>query len=436
MLQVHPQVLEIFSQKRNGQLRLRGFGHAQTALKEDACSVTVRHHFWTVHIFASCGATVTMVDHSAVAAQIQLPEAKLLPDGPTDAISALQYLSQSSSSSSSFLLASTSWDGTVRIHDTAQSQLVLAHAMESGPLLSLTTAIDDETVVMGGMDGSIRRLNVQSKTTTAPEIIGRHEAAVSSLSSSNGNACRCLGSLSADDSSSGSPVIVSAGWDQRFHVWDIRQSSSSSSSHHPKPAATVALPGKAFAMDVDPTHARVVIGTSDRRIVLVDVRKGTTAPFEANVILDRESSLKFQTRAVRFFPDGDGLAIGSIEARVAIEYLEELGLPPKGKKYAFKCHRVGDRVFPVNCIEFHRKYGTFATGGCDGTVMLWDGLHKKKLTTLPQFPTSIAAMAFHPNGSELAIASSYTFEEGEREHPHDEIYVRDILDSECMPKSK
>ena len=310
-----------------------------------------------------------MADHSAsaTAASIQqLPEAKLLPDGPTDAISALQYLPQSSSSSSSFLLASTSWDGTVRIHDTAQSQLVLAHAMESGPLLSLTTTIDDETVVTGGMDGSIRRLNVHSKTAAAaPEIIGRHEAAGSSNGNndSTSNACWCLGSLSADDSSSGSPVIVSAGWDQTFHVWDIRQSSS-----RPKPAATVPLPGKAFAMDVDPTHARVVIATSDRRIVLVDVRKGTTAPLEANVMLDRESSLKFQTRAVRFFPGGDGLAIGSIEARVAIEYLEELGLPPKGKKYAFKCHRVGDRVYPVNCIEFHRTYGTFATGGCDGTV--------------------------------------------------------------------
>ena len=69
-------------------------------------------------------------------------------------------------------------------------------------------------------------------------------------------------------------------------------------------------------------------------------------------------------------------------------------------------------------------------------LVLWDGLHKKKLTTLPQFPTSIAAMAFHPTGTELAIASSYTFEEGEREHPHDEIYVRQILDAECMPKSK
>ena len=68
--------------------------------------------------------------------------------------------------------------------------------------------------------------------------------------------------------------------------------------------------------------------------------------------------------------------------------------------------------------------------------MLWDGLNKKKLTTLPKFPSSIAALAFNEDGSELAIASSYNYEEGEREHPRDEIYVRPVLDSECQPKNK
>lgn len=69
-------------------------------------------------------------------------------------------------------------------------------------------------------------------------------------------------------------------------------------------------------------------------------------------------------------------------------------------------------------------------------LVLWDGLNKKKLATLPPFPTSISALAFSPDGTELAMASSYTFEDGERAHPHDEIYVRKILDHECQPKLK
>jgi hypothetical protein len=59
-----------------------------------------------------------------------------------------------------------------------------------------------------------------------------------------------------------------------------------------------------------------------------------------------------------------------------------------------------------------------------------------QLTTLPSFPTSISAIAFNHDGSEAAIASSYTFEDGDREHPQDELFIRKILESECLPKPK
>jgi hypothetical protein len=36
----------------------------------------------------------------------------------------------------------------------------------------------------------------------------------------------------------------------------------------------------------------------------------------------RESSLKFQTRCVRCFADGQGYALGSVEGRVAWEFFE------------------------------------------------------------------------------------------------------------------
>ena len=69
-------------------------------------------------------------------------------------------------------------------------------------------------------------------------------------------------------------------------------------------------------------------------------------------------------------------------------------------------------------------------------TVTWDGFHRKRLTALPAFGTSVAALAFSHDGSALAMASSYTFEEGERDHPRDEIFVRRMLDSDCQPKSK
>ena len=249
-------------------------------------------------------------------------------------------------------------------------------------------------------------------------------------------------------------VLASAGWDSKFHLWDVRMNASSTDINNnattsntsntcQNPVATIDLPDKAYSMDVDPSSGtRFVVATAGKRNCFIDVRMNTTNNAEstvasAEIISNRESSLKYQTRVCRFFPDGKGIAVGSVEGRVAIEFLEDLGVqPPSGmKKYAFKCHRVNDVVYPVNAIAFHQSYGTFATGGCDGTVVTWDGLQKRKLSSLHKFPTSIAAMCFHQNGTELAIASSYTFEEGERDHPRDEIYIRQIDDTEIMPKA-
>lgn len=156
-------------------------------------------------------------------------------------------------------------------------------------------------------------------------------------------------------------LVASAGWDKKLHIWDIRQSPSTAGG---AVVATLELPGKAFGMDFDKHHQRLVVATSGRRTCFINVKGG-----KPEMALERESSLKFQTRCVKFFSDGQGIALGSVEGRVGVEFMDELGVPTNLKKYAFKCHRVNDTVYPVNCIAFHPRFeGTFATGGCDGTV--------------------------------------------------------------------
>jgi WD40 repeat protein len=239
--------------------------------------------------------------------------------------------------------------------------------MLSGPLLSLAPLLDGR-LVTGGVDGSVRMLSMETSSVTT---LGQHQVLMASNLPKDKVACSCLGSVPT----MGHDVVVSAGWHRQLHLYDVRQSMAGTS---------VNLPGKAFSMDIDPTRPRCVIATSNRRIVVIDFRwPGTqmtledqaqgrhqNEDFHAEVVMDRESSLKYQTRVVRFFPNGTGIAVGSIEGRVGIEYLEELNVmaPPNSKKFAFKCHRNGDVVFPVNCIDFHPRFGTFATGGSDCTV--------------------------------------------------------------------
>jgi len=82
------------------------------------------------------------------------------------------------------------------------------------------------------------------------------------------------------------------------------------------------------------------------------------------------------------------------------------------------------------------RFGTFATGGGDGRVNIWDGRNKKRICQLPSFSTSISALSFSSTGDQLAIAVSYTFEEGEKDHPPDSIYIRSVSEAEVRPKTR
>ena len=104
------------------------------------------------------------------------PDARVLSDSPTDGITGLQYLSGNNNNKS--LLASCSWDGSVYVHNTTTKSRQFSHQMESGPLLSLTTLGD--SLVTGGMDGSIRMVNLEAAATTttaAPRMVGRQHHA-------------------------------------------------------------------------------------------------------------------------------------------------------------------------------------------------------------------------------------------------------------------
>lgn len=177
-----------------------------------------------------------------------------------------------------------------------------------------------------------------------------------------------------------------------------------------------------------------------------------------------------------------GYVLTSVEGRVAVEYFDN-SPEVQAKRYAFKvrqaalrrqamrgrgrdsfrcpkerghvrlrshsyggfwwccgggrqCHRVQERVYPVNCVAFHPIHGTFATGGADGSVYTWDGENKKRVAQYTGYPTSIAAMDFNYDGSLLAIAASYTFEEGEKSHVPDEVYLRTPAEAEVRRKQR
>lgn len=184
-------------------------------------------------------------------------------------------------------------------------------------------------VASGGLDNTLKfyDLNTQSDS-----IIGTHSDAIKSVvwsTKMNG--------------------ILTGSWDRTVKLWDTREKECVGTFEQNN--------GKVYSMDV--VDEKLVVATSDRKVLIWDLRN------LKNYLMRRESSLKYQTRAIRIFPNKDGYVMSSIEGRVAVEYFDSDPEVQK-RKFAFKCHRSKENnteiIHPVNTISFHNVYNTFATG--------------------------------------------------------------------------
>lgn len=299
------------------------------------------------------------------------------------------------------LLIASSWDGHVRLYDVSSGQLI-GIEKHSLAVLDCTFSQDCRLSFSGGLERQVFAFDFQSQKET---LIGQHDDAI-----------RCV------EVHRPTQMVFSASWDRSARAWDPRGPKK-------KPVGIVNLGVKAFAMDV--SSDKLLVGGSDRHIHIYDVRK-LAEPLER-----RESSLKHQIRSLKVSADEKSFASGSVEGRVAIEYFN--AEENSQLRYAFKCHRVRDpggeeTVHPVNALSFHPVHGTVATGGSDGGVCVWDSFAKKRLWKLNPFETSVSSLCFSSDGTQLAIAVSYTFDRGELVPPPPSILIRQITNSEVRPK--
>ncbi|KAH8924597.1 WD40 repeat-like protein [Atractiella rhizophila] len=194
-------------------------------------------------------------------------------------------------------------------------------------------------------------------------------------------------------------ICATGSWDKTIKYWDLRQS---------QPVATLQMPDRVYAMDVQ--GPLLVAGTAERHICVVDLNNPTT------IFKQLQSPLKMQTRCISAFPDQKGYAVGSIEGRVAIQYIED-----EKNNFSFKCHRkdagpgnnipkMQSLIWPVNAISFHQQQGTFSTAGADGTIYIWDKDSRTRLKTFDNRGGPIVATGFNHTGMVFAYAIAYDWQ--------------------------
>lgn len=281
------------------------------------------------------------------------------------------------------LLAVSSWDTWLRVYDASEgvgvgASPVVAKFSCDSPQLACAWA-GSSALASGGLDKAVRLFDIEASGSASgiagggargAQVLGAHGAAV-----------RCVGWVPD------LRAVATGGWDCTARLWDPRAPGSEA-------VLRVGTAHKVFAMSLAGAST-LIVGTAERQLYFFDLRAGGAAAQRS-----RESSLKHQTRALCAMPDGRGYIVGSIEGRCGVEYLADA--EHAKSKYAFKCHRVADpatpgedRIFPVNAIAFHPTQASFATGGGDGGVCIWDYKAKKRLAKLRECETSVASLAFN-----------------------------------------
>ncbi|KAI9216489.1 quinon protein alcohol dehydrogenase-like superfamily [Blastocladiella britannica] len=347
--------------------------------------------------------------------------ASTLPEPPSDGISALAFIPGTAISRAHerHLVAAASWDRSVRVYDAA-ARAPVATVPISDPATGLAWSPipGPHTVYTTTARGAVLALDLASFAVTP---IGAH---------TDGTGLRCVSVAPAAAPDAG--TVYTGGWDGKVCAWDPRAATRSVS-----PVATRDVPGSVWAMDLAPETAAaplLVVATASGAILELDRRFLTGDPLAV-----RDSPLKYPTRTVACTPDGSGFALASTEGRIQLE-AAATAAAAAARRFAFKCHRVTrdgtEFVYPVNAIAFHPRHPmTFASGGADGTVGLWDGIKRKRIRLLlKDQPTSISSLSFSADGDMIAAAVSYTWERGSCPHPPDSIVVRPFTDADVRSK--
>jgi mRNA export factor len=263
----------------------------------------------------------------------------------------------------------------------------------------------------GGADKAARALDLGSGGSAAQQVAA-HEAPIRSVQ------CCTINN---------SPMLITGSWDKTVKYWDLRQQ---------QPVGTLDCKERVYSMDTR-NDQMLVIGTAERQVHVVALNNPGV------IHKSVQSPLKWQTRVVSCFTDHTGFAVGSIEGRCAIQYVDPKDDP---KNFSFKCHRQTDpnnrdtsNVYAVNAISFHPQHGTFSTAGSDGTFNFWDKDAKHRLKGYPEVGGTISCTDFDRTGNIFAYAVSYDWSKGHSfntQQTPNKIMLHPIVGDECKPRPK
>jgi WD40 repeat protein len=268
------------------------------------------------------------------------------------------------------LLASGANDGTVRIWRPADRRTLLT-LPHPGTVASVAFGADDRSLAVGAADGSLRLWQLPG-----PVLTGHKRDVLSTVVSPKGS------------------VLATAGVDETFRLWDIRDPRQPASLGKPVRVGKGIINRMAFRGD-----GRVLAVPTDDGTVQLWAVDPPDAPRLLSSARHREP-----VNSVAFSPDGTTLASGSNDRTIRLwdvsdtENIHSIGTPLTGHSGA------------VASVAFNSDGRTLASGGGDHQLRLWDVTSAGAATPigspLDGPDESVLAVAFSPDGMILAATGA------------------------------
>lgn len=263
------------------------------------------------------------------------------------------------------MIASGSWDGTVRLWDAQTGEGLRTLSGHTEGVKSIAFSVDGRCLVSGGSDRSLRLWD--ARTGDVLRKMEGHESTVYAVA------------ISPDGT-----IIASGSLDHTIRLWDVE------SGRHLRTLSghTDSVQSVAFS----PDGRTIATGSHDNTIRLWDAATGK----HARTLEGHEGGVT----SVAFSPNNETIISGSNDRTMRLwdaatgRYLRTLG----------------EHGFVVYSIAFSPDGQTVASASetlarpSNGTVQLWDTVTGKLLKTLV-VPGAVNSLAFSPDGKSIALGT-------------------------------
>jgi WD40 repeat protein/Flp pilus assembly protein TadD len=270
------------------------------------------------------------------------------------------------------LLATGSYDGTVRLWDLATGRQRATLAGHEGKVWSVAFSPDGKTIASGSGDGTVRLWDVAAGKEMHKLKSGRED--VRSVAFSPDGKVLAAGGGTHSSTETNSNLRWKKG---QVKLWDA---ATLQELRTLQPGGDSAVACMAFSPDSKTLAAGVTHGS---RTVLFDVAGGK-----------EQDSVRFAAgwiHAVAFSPDGKHLAIASADHTVRI-------WDTVGKYIRATLHGHTEQGFS---LSFSSDSKLLASGGGDGLVKLWDVASNRETAVLKGHRGSVNGVSFSRDGRTL-----------------------------------